>query len=45
MHSNQTVDEKFVIWLAGFFDGEGCLHFNYYVNKRARALSYLRKHT
>jgi len=34
MHSNQTVDEKFVIWLAGFFDGEGCLRFNYYVNKR-----------
>jgi len=28
----RKVDKEFLIWLAGFFDGEGCLSLTYYTN-------------
>jgi len=34
LHSKQTIDKEFLIWFAGFFDGEGCFSIEYYINKK-----------
>jgi len=34
MSCEKTIDKEFLIWLAGFFDGEGCFSINYYINKK-----------